>query len=487
MVIFIILSLLIIGLVGAAYLTNPFNQFTIIKRPFVASVDIGIITATNENHKIEVRQQYPWKVFSILKNFIHILSSRYVRSPRSDAQTVDDIIADIHAYRFDPEKLLLTSGDHFSALFVRNLGVFYYPMLDTRVQSTELDWHNRQTVYLQTVAYALGVYEKYPIPTTTIVPTGKYHATCVNIYAYPPDTVYALLYALSSLLGRETATPFDYGSVRHELHTQQAAAELMAEYSDTLQKLYAHYRTTVLDTETGLIRRGLHLSGAKDITRRDCSFYDNVVFWKTTSLAMELGLIAKDTVYLSELKKRIIDTFWIPGAGYFLEDLSEEGIAHGYYSSDWLIVLVTGFLDPANETDRAYYERCVAYIRRHGIDKPFPLRYHPDRRAHRQFFVVRLAVAAYGGDAIWSYWGMEYIKLLIVLYKHTGKRSYRTLAGKHLKSYERNMLLHGGFPEVYDSKGDFLQTWLYRSIRQTGWVIGFEQARAMWQSVGNKK
>ena len=148
MVIFIILSLLIIGLVGAAYLTNPFNQFTIIKRPFVASVDIGIITATNENHKLEVRQGYPWKVFSILKNFIHILSSRYVRSPRSDAQTVNDIIADIHAYRFDPEKLLLTSGDHFSALFVRNLGVFYYPMLDTRVQSTELDWHNRQTVYL---------------------------------------------------------------------------------------------------------------------------------------------------------------------------------------------------------------------------------------------------------------------------------------------------------------------------------------------------
>jgi hypothetical protein len=31
-----------------------------------------------------------------------------------------------------------------------------------------------------------------------------------------------------------------------------------------------------------------------------------------------------------------------------------------------------------------------------------------------------------------------------------------------------------------------LQTWLYRSIRQTGWVIGFEQARAMRRSLGDK-
>jgi predicted AAA+ superfamily ATPase len=42
---------------------------------------------------------------------------------------------------------------------------------------------------------------------------------------------------------------------------------------------------------------------------------------------------------------------------------------------------------------------------------------------------------------------------------------------------------YGGFPEVYDPEGRLLQTPFYRSIRQTGWVIGFEQAREMYRSL----
>lgn len=39
-------------------------------------------------------------------------------------------------------------------------------------------------------------------------------------------------------------------------------------------------------------------------------------------------------------------------------------------------------------------------------------------------------------------------------------------------------LLKEGFSEVLNSQGRLLQTPLYRTIRQTRWVISFEQARA---------
>ena len=74
---------------------------------------------------------------------------------------------------------------------------------------------------------------------------------------------------------------------------------------------------------------------------------------------------------------------------------------------------------------------------------------------------------------------MEYIKVLILLYQNTRETTYLKLADKHIRTYEKLMIEYGGFPEVYDTNGELLQTLLYRSIRQTGWVIGFEQVRAM--------
>lgn len=471
---------LCVGVSSAAYLTNPFSRFSIIRQPFVIEVIADSFKAINDNHKITVRQQWYWRFFAVFKCGIHILHTRYVDSPRSRATTVDGIINDIHALRFQPQKLLLTSGDHFSALFVRNLGVFYYPMLDPSIPTSKEDWQNRQLVYQQTVAYALGVFQKYAVPTTTLVTTAPYGATAVNFYAYPSDTVYGVLFALSVLLGKQAARPAEYASnTKHHLRTKLSTRVLLAEYGDPLTDLYNHYRQTVYDEATGLIRTDLHLSGAKDITRRSSAFYDNVIFWKTSQLAMELGLVKRDQAFLDKLKQRILDRFWLPAEGHFLEDLSAEGQTQKYYSSDWLIVLATGFLHPKNIADREYFVRNVAYIRKHKIDQPFAIKYQQDTRAHRQFWAVRIAVASYGGDAIWSFWGMEYIKTLLLLAQYTGDQSYRDYADKHIAAYEVAIVKNGGFPEVYDKHGDFLETRMYRSIRQTGWVIGFEQVRAM--------
>ncbi len=465
-------------LLCAVYLTNPSNRFSIVRLNFKARIEKETLKTINENHRLVINQAPWYKAFAIIKNAIHILNSRYVKSPRSGGVTIPEIIADIRKLRFNPDNLLLTSGDHFSALFVRNLGVFYYPTLDKNIEDDIGDWHNRQLVYIQTLAYALGVFHKSKQLATTIVPTGRYSATSVNFYAYPSDSLYGILFALAGLLGLESGQPEAYGE-HHQLDSHHAAKLLLDEYSKSLHELYNDYRAKVFNDSSGLIKTDIHLSGAKDITRRQSAFYDNVIFWKTSQLAQNLGLIEKDQEFLDNLKKQILKTFWLLREGYFLEDLSREGKQNKYYSSDWLIVLATGFLKPSHKAERKYFTQSIAYIKAKKIDQPFALKYQHETRAHRQFFAVRMAVASYGGDAIWSFWGMEYIKSLLLLYKHTAKDEYLESADYHIEKYKQNMLEYGGFPEVYDKNGKLLQTRLYRSIRQTGWVIGFEQVLAM--------
>ena len=329
----------------------------------------------------------------------------------------------------------------------------------------------------------MAVYSEHTVPSTTITATGPYSATCINFYAYPADTVYALLYALAALTGEQLAAPFKYGHPTLKLQTVDLGRKLLGEHQLTLRTLYEHYKNTAYNSKTGLIYTGIHLSSAKDITRRSSAFYDNVIYWKTTQLAMQLGVIPKRQAHLDALKKRIIKKFWLESEGYFLEDLSEEGVIGKYYSSDWLIILATGFLDPMKARERQYFERSIAYIRQHDIDEPFAIKYQQDTRAHRQFPLVKFAVASYGGDAIWSFWGMEYIKVLLRVYQATSNVQYLRWADGHIAAYKRTMLRDKGFPEVYDPDGKLLQTPLYRSIRETGWVIGFEQVLAIRKSI----
>lgn len=443
----------------------------------------GVLEAIDDNRLLRVQQGMEWKIFAVLKNGIHIVSSRWSKRPKSRGSTVDEIIEDIYDLRFDPTKLLLTSGDHFSALFVRNLGVFYYPTLDTHIPASQARWHDRQIVYLQTVAYALGVFDKQRTLTTTIVPTGRHEATCVNFYAYPSDTLYGILYALSSLCGHESGRMFGYGKPQHSSDTIDAAQILLETYRDSLARHYRRYRTHVYDDSTGLIDRSVRISGAKDITKRESALYDNVIFWKTSQLAMKLGLIDDDQTFLETLKGKVLETFWYESGGYFLEDLSDESIRDKYYSSDWLIMLATGFLSIDATSERQYVARSIEYIRAHDIDRPFAIKYQHETRAHRQFAAVRLAVASYGGDSIWSFWGMEYIKSLLWLYHATNNPEYLEQADYHIERYEQAMSDNSGFPEVYDADGDLLETPLYRSVRLTGWVIGFDQVRAMRRDI----
>jgi hypothetical protein len=469
-----------------SYLTNPFVRFSLVSDPY-RSITIGENNqfSLNTTTDLLLKDEPFFNQLAFFKSGWHIFTNKISGGKRSKQTTVDQIIAQIHQERFNPEYPYLISGDHFTVLYPRSLGIFYHSLLDPRTALDSTDWQNRQLIYLKTLAYALQVYSQSDRLSTTIVPVGPRSVALVNFYAPPSDTLYSLLFALQRLRSANelvTNYPFTAATEVPPLQTSAIGNQLLTTYHTDLKRHLDNYLRDVVDPATGLVRKDILLSGTKDIAKHQSSFYDNVMVWKTQQLAQDLGLVDRNELYLADLKQRILKEFWVPNQGHFLADLSTSAIQEKQYSSEWMIAYQTGFLSPAVAEDLPYLEKNVEYIQRNAIDQPFGLQYHPDPRPEQLYGLVKLMAPDYGSTAIWSNWGMEYIKLLAHLSQVTGKELYLEQADKQLSAYAYNIKRYRGYPEVYNSSGDFFRQTLYKSVRQTGWIVSFEQAQAMVES-----
>jgi len=551
-------------------------------------------------------------------------SQNSVQNTSYNQVELDQIIKQTHDLRFGPNIPYIISGGHFSVFYARSLGIFYHPTMDPNLNSSQNDWQNRQIAYLKTLAFAMDSFESCGDLYTTVVPLGENSVTCINIYHYPSDTLYSLLFAFSQLLDNSEYLQTFYPSPNSQIsnsqnftknaqnisnnipnstdstqnftnsetqqiqnsnsvssissstsdlisnsltsnsdltnqktnnsndfkastkrnfdnQTQTYTKVLLNKYRQTLIKFWQKYKNLVFDDATGLIKKDIELSGTKDIGLQNGSFYDNVIFWKTWKLAQNLDLTDKDESGLENLKSRIIGEFWNEDLGIFAEDQSVE-CAKKCYSSDWLVILSTGFLNIGNSDERKYYQKSIDFIIANKVDQPFPLRYHNDDRPDKTYPLVRLTNHEYAGTAIWSFWGTEYIKTLYLLSQFQNEKSpkivenqtktenqnpnpeqnsqnnsqnsanssqvlqinsqnnstnsqesknselpqnsqisnnYRQIADQFLEKYAQNIVKYGGFAEVYDSRGKMMEANLYRSVVKTGWIVNWEQARAM--------
>lgn len=488
MIVFFLLLLAIFS-----YLTNPFVRFTaIVDQYTVVTVEDGLFMI-EPSAGLLLRDNRYTRTFALMKSGWHIVTGKLSGGPKGPKSNEDDIINAIHQLRFNLDWPFLISGDHFSAFYPRSLGIFYHSLLDPRTARSEADWHHRQLIYLKSTAYALDVFSKSDRLATTIVPIGVRSVALINVFAPPSDTLYSLLYALTVLQDPGTSTvqyPYDpppdsYGA-HAQLKTQRAGKILLDANRDTLRQHWLRYREQVYDETSGLIRTDVRLSGVKDMAKRESAFYDNVIFWKTARLARDLDIGPEITdQFLDDLKNRIIGAFWDEESGIFIEDLSTRSRTQSYYSSDWIIAYQTGFLSPADSEERRYLIRSVDYIHDRGIDEPFGLKYHTDPRPWQLYPLIRWTAPSYGSDAIWSNWGMEYVKLLTHLARETGDKRYLQLAGTQLEKYTYNITRYRGYPEVYNKHGDFFRQGVYKSVRQTGWVVSYEQARVIYDDSTN--
>ncbi len=453
------------------HVTNPYAQLSIVRQPYKTSVENGLIRVT------KVGSLRAWSgtlanLAGYYKSGFLIVQARYFGGRKTKASTAGAIVAEIHRLRFDPSKPYLISGDQFSVLYARNLGVFYNALLNPNTALGQEDWECRQRIYLQSALFALDAFSAAKAITTTLVPVGVRIVALTQVHpgSVASDSVYGLLYALHALQDSRR-----YSSKIHQLQTTQATREVVQARATDLRMLVDLYVKQVCDPKTGMVRSGLDLASARDGALRDRSFYDMVIVWKTLKLARQLGVSDISQDKLAVMRADIIKTYWDKSEGHFRDDLTAKP-ANANYSSDWLIALPTGFLQPDKPEDQPYLTRSVAFIRAQGIDEPFPIKYQASNAGVKAPWAVRTFVPNYGGDAIWSYWGAQYITLLAQLAASTGEPVYQAQAIQYRDMYRRKMEQYRGFPETFTAQGDFLQNAVYKSIRQTGWVVQFEEA-----------
>ena len=78
---------------------------------------------------------------------------------------------------------------------------------------------------------------------------------------------------------------------------------------------------------------------------------------------------------------------------------------------------------------------------------------------------------------------MEDAKASMAAYRETGEQKYLDITDATIKAYQEKIEQYHGFPETYDRNGNMYETNFYRSMRQTGWVIGFDQVLSMREAL----
>ncbi len=461
----IAIIVIVIGLIAAHYYLykiNPYTPRSWFKSPYRTNVvDDKIIV--HQNYTFTVHGSKIAGLFGYYVSGFLIARNTFLGSKPAHATTETDIISEIHNLRFDPDRPYLISGDQFSVLYPRNLGVFYNQLLDPEIALNKADWQHKQQIYLQSVLVAIDGLSASDDVRTTIVPIGRRRAVLTQVHpgGVGSDQVYGLLYALHAL-HTQTNHPL------YKMLTIQAVDEILMNRREQLQSIVNNYLKTVQDPQSGLIRTGLHMASARDGVIRSSSLYDNIILWKTLQLASQLGIAKVPDV--TKLRAQIVEQYWNTDRAFYNDDVKSN-----LFSADWLIGFPTGFFDLTNPTDLQRTIQIVTYIEASNLAKPFPIKYQEEDPVHVPWF-VKAVVPSYGGSAIWSYWGAEYITLLMRLHDQTQDDQYLQLAQKHQASYAQKIVEDRGFPETFDENGVFLRTAFYKSIRLTGWVVQYEHA-----------
>lgn len=467
----IVIFLFAIGfLVRQSFITNPYNPLSEVAMPFTTLINKNNQIVLQKNTDVKVMNNWYASILRWVFSGIRIASNSWV-SEKAFAGNEQQIIAAIHKERFDPSKPYVISGGHFSELYIRNLGIFYGDILDPCIPSTQTDWIDRQRIALQTIALDLELFRQSKREPTTYSEVSSNTYTLFNVYTRASDSLYSVLDILSKLQNdQQFIQKYPKGISCHKLQTTQSANQLIQSYKPTLQRLLRQYQHEVLDPKTFLVRKNITVSSARDGIMRSSSFYDNVIAWKTFQLAQQLN-ISSSPLQLDKWKQKIISTYWLPKEGIFIDQPGIKDPTY-YYSADQLMAFSVGMLDINNTDDKQKLQQIVTYTHNNKLDEPFPLRYALKDQADMLYFPVKFFDPHYMGESIWSHWGVEYIKLLLAL-------NNKQLAKKYIQKYDQNIVQFGGYPELYAANGDILHELFYKSVLHTGWVIDFEEVKAL--------
>ena len=115
-----------------SYLTNPFTRFSIFDRNLIKISVSGNEIKIDDIKPVYVHSGPFYESLGKLKSGWHIIVNRLDPRLKTKGFELNEIIKNIHKERFSEEAAFLISGEHFSMLYPRSLGIFYHSLLDPR-------------------------------------------------------------------------------------------------------------------------------------------------------------------------------------------------------------------------------------------------------------------------------------------------------------------------------------------------------------------
>lgn len=444
-----------------ALLSNPQRSITISRRSFTSY--------KYSNHRLRYKFHKkpkplpPYWVFVawIRESFLILFRRSFIQHFIVTKLSFDEIYRSICKSRFNPSSPYLTSGDHFSSFYPRNLGIFYSSALNPTTSCDLADYKNRIAIYLNSLSFALEFYEGHEL-TTTIIPVFNKYFFPSNIYKKPVDTLLSILISFDLLINPQN----HYSTKEHIVFEEQLsgrylAHELLSKHKKRLKELtfdlLAH-----LNQRTGLVNEKLSLSGVRDGLLRNGSLYENSAIYKTVKLALELEIIDKLDLaqyeYPENIKNQIIKT-------YYKEGKWKESINNNSISADCLCLWEFGVLDRDDEKLIVLVNQLQELITPHGI-------LYSNHSDYKIFWVVKYFAPIYMTKTVWSHWTTEYLDLIFEI-KDKLPNEYYTKCQEIIINIRQKCVEYQGYPELYRENGQIYKNIFYSSILKTGWIVNF--------------
>ena len=279
------------------------------------------------------------------------------------------------------------------------------------------------------LVWALEVFEKSGKIATTIL--GR--SAVVDFWRFSADSLPFLLYSLNK------------AKVSH----------LAVKYKGFLNSEIEKYFRNVFDAKTGLVKQE-PFSTPKDVVmrKRTCVANSFMVFLSDL-LEHDFPHLANPFKGLS-LRKHFVNAFWNKEEGYFRNDLMDgEGnvvSADANVIPHWLGIV----------GDKEKRKASIDAIKREGLDRPFPLKYHSfyDKTWMKLHLLAMLLTPNYQGNSVWTMFGPIYIELESEFYPMDSQ--------KHLKKYLELIEEYQAYIEVFEPDGKSPLKGKFGHVAETG-------------------
>lgn len=231
------------------------------------------------------------------------------------------------------------------------------------------------------------------------------------------------------------------------------SSDIINENIDFYNNMLDRYFKTVVDPNTGLVRKDKVFSSMKDYSVRQSSCYDNVMTAMLSNVVKKIKVL--DNPFREYDYKRLIkDTFW--RENFFLDDCSGAE----YVAAD--ANLYPFHFEIFNS--RKMLKNAILRLQEDRLDLPFPIKYH-HRTKEAKFIPIQFLVPNWESDSVWAHMASVYIELLHRIDKDKAKDCLL----KYVGLVER----HKNFFEVYSSSKKPYKSFFYVSDEGMLWSSNF--------------